>query len=178
MRKNLLVMISTMCFILGSSAQLVAQDYDFENKVKDMSFSWKVDGNDLKVKISGKTTGWVGIGFNPSSKMKDANYVLGYVKDGKAEITDEVGDSETSHKSDDDMGGSSNVTLVGGNEEGGVTTIEFSMPLNSGDKADTVIDPAGETVVLLAFGGKRDSFKSKHKYRTTIKVNLSSGKVE
>lgn len=178
MRKSLLAMIFAMCFILGSSAQLVAQDYDFEAKAKNMSFSWKVDGSDLKVKLSGKTTGWIGIGFNPSTQMKDADFVLGYVKDGKAKIIDEFGDSERTHKQDEKLGGSNNVTLVGGSEESGVTTIEFSIPLKSGDKTDTAIDPAGETIVLLAYGGKRDSFKSKHKYRTTIKVNLSSGKVE
>ena len=178
MRRRLSVIILAIFFIFGGSVHLFAQDYDHEAKVKDMSFAWKVEGSDLKVKLSGKTTGWVGIGFNPSNKMKDANFVLGYVKAGKAKITDEFGSDENSHKSDEKTGGSSNVTLVGGNENGGVTTIEFSMPLNSGDKTDTVIDPGGETLVLLAFGGKRDSFKSKHKFRTTIKVNLSSGKIE
>ena len=178
MGRRLLVFTLTLFFILGSGSCLFAQDYDHEAKVKDMSFSWKVDGADLKVKLSGKTTGWVGIGFNPSTQMKDASFILGYVKKGKATVTDEFGDSERTHKADDKIGGSSNVTLVGGSEEGGVTTVEFSVPLNSGDKTDTVIDPAGETVVLLAYGGKRDSFKSKHKYRTSIKVNLSSGKVE
>ncbi len=167
-----------LLMVLGLSTNLLAQDYDHETKVKNMSFSWKVDGKDLKVKMSAKTTGWVGIGFNPSSQMKDADYVIGYVKGGKAQITDDFGNGERTHKADDKLGGSNNATLVGGDEKGGVTTIEFSIPLNSGDKTDSVIDPAGETTVLLAYGGKRDSFKSKHKFRTTIKVNLASGKVD
>lgn len=156
---NIAVCILTTVFILAGSLQLQAQDYDHEVKAKNMTFSWKVEGSDLKVKMSGKTTGWVGIGFNPSTQMKDANYVLGYVKKGKASITDEFGDGERTHKSDDKLGGKNNATLIGGSEEGGVTTIEFSIPLKSDDKTDSVIDPSGKTVVLLAYGGKRDSFK-------------------
>lgn len=179
MRGNFFIrIILVLVFLLCGGDYVNAQDYDHDAKVKNMSFFWKIEGSDLKVKMTGKTTGWVGIGFNPSAQMKDADFILGYVKDGKAKITDDFGDKERTHKVDEKLGGITNTTLVGGTEDGGVTTIEFSMPLNSGDKTDTVIDPAGQTVVLLAYGGKRDSFKSKHKYRTTIKVNLSTGKVE
>lgn len=152
-----------------------AADYAHEVKDKNIGFAWTVDGDKLAVKLWAETEGWVGIGFNPSEKMKDANYVLGYVKKGEAKIIDEFGDSNTSHKSDEKLGGSTDAALVGGTEEGGVTTIEFTMPLDSGDKNDTVIDPNGDTIVLLAYGAGRDSFKSKHKYRTTLKVNLSTG---
>lgn len=170
--------ILAVFFLLAISGQLYAQDYTHEAKAKNMSFKWKVEGSDLVVKLSGKTTGWVGIGFNPSDKMKDANFILGYVKKGKTSILDDFGNSDKTHKADEKLGGANNVTLISGSEEGGKTTIEFSIPLNSNDKNDTVIDPNGETVVLLGYGGKRDSFKSKHKYRTTMKINLSSGKVE
>ena len=37
------------------------------------------------------------------------------------------------------------------------------------------IDQRGETVVLLAYGPDRDSFKVKHKFRTAMKVNLATG---
>ncbi len=149
--------------------------YDHEIQDKKISFAWKIDGDKLAVKMAAETDGWVGIGFNPSSKMKDANFVLGYVKKGKAKIKDEYGDSERSHKSDKKLGGSTDAVLVNGTEEGGITTIEFTLPLNSGDKNDGVIDPNGDTIVLLAYGAGRDSFKSKHKYRSTIKVNLATG---
>jgi len=110
--------------------------------------------------------------------MKDANFVLGYVKNGKAKIKDEYGDKGTGHKSDKKLGGTVDAVLVGGTEEGGVTTIEFTLPLNSGDKYDGALDVNGDTVVLLAYGAGRDSFKSKHKYRVSYKVNLGSGTAE
>jgi len=161
--------------VAGAVTNVQAMDYAHEVKDKNMGFAWTVDGDKLAVKMWAETDGWVGIGFNPSDEMKDANFVLGYVKDGKAEITDEFGDGLTTHKSDEKLGGTSDVALVGGTEEGGVTTLEFTMPLNSGDKNDQAIDVNGDTIVLLAYGAGRDSFKSKHKYRTALKVNLSSG---
>jgi hypothetical protein len=90
-------------------------------------------------------------------------------------VVDEFGTTNTGHKTDTKVGGTENVTVVGGSEESGVTTIEFVIPLNSGDAKDGVIDPAGDTVLLLAYGAGRDSFKSKHKFRTTMTVNLSTG---
>ena len=107
--------------------------------------------------------------------MKDANFILGFVKDGKPEITDDFGDTNNNHSPDTTLGGTDDVTLVGGSEEGGMTTVEFTMPLQSGDKYDGEIDVEGDTIVLLAYGGARDSFKTKHQYRTTLKVNLSTG---
>lgn len=161
--------------LLGSLTNAQAVQYDHEVQDKKITFAWKVDGDKLAVKLTAQTEGWVGIGFNPKKMMQDANFILGYVKDGKASIVDEFGDSENNHSPDDKLGGSEDVTLVGGTEEGGKTTIEFTMPLQSADKYDNAITVDGDTTVLLAYGGARDSFKLKHQYRTALKVNLSTG---
>ena len=171
--KTALLGIGLMLY--GAATSVCAADYAHEVKDKNIGFAWTVDGDKLAVKLWAETEGWVGIGFNPSKEMKDANFILGYVKKGEAKIIDEFGDTNTSHKEDDKLGGTSDATLIGGTEEGGVTTIEFTMPLNSGDKNDSAIDVNGDTVVLLAYGAGRDSFKSKHKYRTAPQVNLSTG---
>lgn len=168
-----IVGISLMFFCTAVSVN--GADYDHELKDKSVSFDWKIDGENLAVKLSAKTDGWVGVGFNPSKEMEGGNFILGYVKKGKAKIVDEFGDSGNTHKSDKKLGGTVDATLVGGTEEGGVTTIEFTMPLKSADKNDTEIDVNGDTIVLLASGAGRDSFKSKHKHRSTYKVNLTTG---
>ena len=152
-----------------------AADYQHSLEVEKMTFSWSVDGDQLAVKLSAPTTGWVAVGFNPSSKMKDADIIIGYVKDGKVKIEDEFGSAATQHQNDDKAGGTDNVTVVGGMEEGDTTTIEFAIPLNSGDAKDTVIDPNADTVVILGYGSERYSFRVKHKFRTAITVNLASG---
>ncbi len=152
-----------------------ASGYEHEVKAKKMTFAWKVDGDTLAVKISAQTKGWVGIGFNPSEKMKGADFILGYVKKGKAKIIDEYGVDKSKHSSDKKLGGAVDTILVAGTEEDGITTLEFTIPLKSADKYDTVIDVNGDTVVLLAYGPDRDSFKTKHKFRTTLTVNLATG---
>lgn len=169
------VIVGMSLILFASVINLQAAEYDHEVKDKKIAFSWKVEGDKLAVKLTAETEGWVGIGFNPISEMKGANFILGYVKNGVAKIDDDFGTDQNSHKPDTKLDGTEDVTLIGGTEADGVTTIEFILPLDSGDKHDTTIDVNGDTIVLLAYGAGRDSFKSKHKYRTALKVNLSTG---
>jgi hypothetical protein len=169
-----LFVLLALCFGLLSGS-VYAAGYDHQITSQKMIFAWKVDGALLHVKLSAPTKGWVGIGFNPSKEMKDAKYVLGYVQGGKAVISDEFGTGETKHESVENLGGKNDVTLVGGAEEAGVTTIEFTLPLISTDTKGGTINPAAETVVLLAYGPDSVSFKLKHKYRAKVTVNLSTG---
>ena len=151
-------------------------NYDHNVGVGDMAFLWKIDGESLKVKLAAKTTGWVAVGFNPTPDegMKGGNFVLAYVKDGKAATEDHFGTVKTNHKPDEKLEGQSNVTEVAGKEEGGVTEVSFVIPLKSGDDKDTDIDPAGDTTVLLAWG-KSDTLVLKHKFYASLSVNLTSG---
>jgi len=171
------IALTVACILpLTCSSSLVAADYAHELQAGKMTFAWTVNGKQLDVKLSADTTGWVAIGFHPTERMQGANLILGYVKDGKVSLTDDFGDMPTGHKPDDKLGGTEDVTVVGGSEENGRTTIEFSIPLASADVNDGNIDAQGETVVLLAYGPPdRDSFKIKHKFRTEMKVNLTTG---
>lgn len=178
MRKTILTILLSSLIIMVCTGNLFAAEYDHEASSRGITMSWKVDGANLHVKLKARTTGWVAVGFNPTDQMKGADFIMGYVDEGKVEIKDEYGDEQRNHSEDEKLGGTSDVTVVGGEEKDGSTTIEFTIPLNSGDKYDSVINPDGETIVLLAYGGRRDSFMPKHKFRTALKVNLASGKVE
>ena len=169
------MIIGIIVMFFATVANLQAADYDHEVKNNKITFAWKIEGDKLAVKLSAETEGWVGIGFNPVAGMKGANFILGYVKDGKVHLNDDFGTGTNSHKPDTNLDGTSDVTLVGGMEKDGMTTIEFTIPLKSNDKNDTKIDVNGDTTVLLAYGGGRDSFLAKHRYRTALKVNLSTG---
>ena len=173
--KKMMIALLTATFACFSATSLLAATYDHEVKAKDMTFAWKVDGDTLHAKMSAKTKGWVGVGFNPSKKMKDANFILGYVKDGKAKVADHFGTKATGHNADSKKGGSDDVTLVAGSEENGLTTIEFTMPMNSSDKMDSALTADGDTILLLAYGPDRDSLKPRHKFKKTMTVNLSTG---
>jgi hypothetical protein len=171
--QKIIVGISVM--LCATVADIQAAEYDHEVKDNKISFAWKVEGDTLAVKLAAETESWVGIGFNPVKDMQGANFIIGYVKKGKVKIIDDFGVDENIHKTDTKLGGTDDITVVGGTETDGVTTLEFTMPLASADKTDTKIDVNSDTMVLLAYGIGRDSFLTKHTYRTALKINLSTG---
>lgn len=175
LKRTFAVTSALFCAFFMMVAVAHSGNYQHSLTFEKMNFDWTVDGETLAVKLSAPTTSWVAIGFNPTKKMKDADIIIGYVKKGKVKIADEFGTGTTQHKSDKKIGGADNVTVVGGSEENGVTTIEFTIPLNSGDAKDHAIDPAADTKVIWAYGEGRDSFRVGHKKQGTVMVNLSTG---
>jgi len=163
--------------VIVAANPCLAEDIAYQHKisVEQIIFEWALNADSIQVRLSAKTDGWVGIGFNPVQEMKGANFILGFVKDGKADIKDEFGTGMMSHAEDSKLGGKDNITIASGKEENGLTEIAFTIPLNSGDQYDTVIKPAEETTVLLAYDVGMKSFLIKHQYRTALKVNLSTG---
>jgi hypothetical protein len=150
-------------------------EYDYKIAVENVVFQWKITGETIHIRLAAKTEGWVGIGFNPSARMKDANFIIGYVKEGEVNITDHYGTTERQHEKDTKLGGQMNITDMAGKEEKGVTEITFSIPLNSEDPKDQPIWTDKDNTVLLAYGAGRDSFRAKHHFRTVLKVNMSTG---
>ncbi len=159
-----------------SAFKVEDSNYDHMVTVKEMAFLWTVDGESLKVKLAAKTTGWLGIGFNPEpgQGMKGANFLLGSVKDGKAVVEDHFGTMQTNHKADEKLGGKLDVTDISGKEADGLTELMFTIPLNSGDNNDKAVTTDGDTTVMLAYG-KSDIMILKHTFHATLTVNLSTG---
>lgn len=139
-----------------------------------MTLQWKFAGSNLELIVKAPTTGWVGVGFDPDSAMKGASFIIGYVKDGEAIIADHYGDALTDHVSDESLGGSSDVTLIGGSETGGSTELNFSIPVGSTDEYDRKLSAGSKHKVLLAYGPK-DDFETEHEdknKRTSIEIEL------
>jgi hypothetical protein len=175
MQMSILFLV-VVCFAVSPS--LGSDTYDHSLEAKKMKLAWKVDGDALNIQLSAPTTGWVGIGFNPSKEMKDANFIIGYVKNGKVKIRDDFGVKERQHEKDTKVGGKNNVSNPAGSEENGITEISFSIPLDSGDPKDSPITVDADTTVLLGYSTGRDSFRTKHqsKSRAILKVNFQTGK--
>lgn len=155
--------------------RLLAVDYKHTIELDRMSFSWTLDGKDIHIRLKAETKGWVAVGFNPKRAMAGANFIIGYVKRREVKIQDEFGIRLNDHIRDVINQGENNVTNVSGRESRGETTISFTIPLDSGDKNDTKIDPDSINKVLLAFGTQRDNFHTKHIFRTALNVNLKTG---
>ena len=163
------VILSAGLCLAGSNA------YNHKIAVENIVFEWKLSGEDIHIRLTAKTEGWVGIGFNPSKRMKDANFIIGYVKEGNVNVADHYGITERQHEKDTKLGGQMNITNIVGKEGNGVTDITFFIPLNSEDPKDRPIWTDKDNTVLLAYGAGRDSFRAKHRFKTVLKVNMSTG---
>lgn len=170
-----IILISVGLIFTGTP---VAADYDHTLNAKDMTVSWSIEGELIHVRLSGKTTGWVGIGFAPEKAMQGANIIIGAVKNGKVKIEDHYGDRKRGHSSDKKLGGKDHVLNPMGTEENGNTTISFSFPLDSGEKWDKPINPGQTGRIMIAYGTGRDSLRSGHAYRGVYEINYSTGETK
>ena len=176
MKKKIVALVSMIFLMFIVPFTVSAMEYQHELKTKKMVFAWTIEGEQIHVKVSAGTTGWVGIGFGPEKAMQGANIIIGYFSEKKgAKVEDHYGDRKTGHKSDVKMGGTNDIVNPSAVEKDGVTTITFSFPLKSADKWDKPISTAGMTRIMLAHGKGKDSLKTRHPYRTVWDVDLSSG---
>lgn len=169
------VLAGVICFVLMVPFVGTAKEYAHKLQVEDMEFQWTIEGDQIHVQVSAKTTGWVGIGFDPEKAMMGANIIIGAVKKGKARIEDHYGDRRVGHSPDEKLGGADNITDKQGWEKDGVTTLAFTIPLDSGDKYDKPIKPQGKYTIMLAYGPPRDRLTTRHPYRTVYEIDFSTG---
>ena len=104
MRKLITFFSFFIIITIFSSTHGKANEYDHSIDLNEIKFLWKITEDSIHIKLSAKTTGWVGIGFNPSQEMKDANLILGYVKDGTPKVTDHFGTTNRQHMKDKKVG--------------------------------------------------------------------------
>ncbi len=123
---------------------------------------WRNDNEYLYMALEGQTTGWVAIGFEPSTAMKDADMIIGWVRDGKATVVDAYSTGLYGpHPPDEKLGGSNDILEYAGKEENGYTVIEFKRKLNTGDKYDKAFKPGQEIKFIFAMADA-DDFTAKH----------------
>jgi DOMON domain len=126
-----------------------------------VTFKYKVVETELHCILSANTSGWLSVGINPSSQMNNADFIIGYVNNGTGFMRDDWGVSNTAHVSDTSLNGEDNITLITAIESGGITTLAFSIPLNSGDQYDQVLELEQSYPIILA-RGNNDDYDSMH----------------
>ncbi len=140
---------------------IIEGEYSGFNSYGPYSVHWRSDDQFMYIGIKANTSGWVSMALQPGSRMKDSDMVLGFVNDGKAEIQDlYCTDNTGSHPEDTELGGTSDILLYEGKEEGGSTTIEFKRLLDTGDKYDIPVKK-GANKIIWAYGSG-DSTTLKH----------------
>jgi len=159
--------------VLALVGTVAAQDWQ-ELTVDGFTLRWAtLEGGNLGIELTGPTTGWVAVGFDPEQMMQGANLIIGYVESGTPSLRDDWGVALTSHASDVSLGGSDDVTVDGGSESGGETTIEFTIPLDSGDDYDNPMEPGSTYPVILARGPDgADDFTTYHAFVTVAEIEI------
>ncbi|WP_255453208.1 DOMON domain-containing protein [Thermococcus sp. GR6] len=123
---------------------------------------WRNDDTYLYMALMGQTTGWIAIGFEPSSAMKDADMVFGWVQDDQTVVIDAYSTGTYGpHPPDEKLGGNSDIVEYAGSEENGYTVIEFRRKLNTGDQYDKVFMP-GQKIKFIFAMADADDFTTKH----------------
>jgi hypothetical protein len=151
--------------------EISAQNEEKEIMAEGIMLKWQIENEQINITLSASTTGWIAVGFDPSAQMLDANVIIGYVESSNTEIRDDFGDTPYTHSSDVSLGGTDNITNVSGSEEEGITELNFSIPLSSGDTFDSVLVEGSTYPVILATG-LSDDFDSIHNVRTTVVIQL------
>ncbi len=156
-------LILTACGNGGEETEVTSTDDGFKQVVaNEMTFMWKIDGDSIEIVLRSPLQGWVSVGFDPQTIMKGANMVMGYVdSDGEVVARDHFADQLTSHSADTELGGTDNVTIIGGEENENGTVLHVSIPLDSGDEYDTVLAEGETHKVMLASSGA-DDFTTQH----------------
>ncbi len=138
-----------------------------------ITLQWKPESTQLYVKVIAPTTGWVSVGFDPTQGMKDANIIIGYVRNDTAYARDDYGSGPTTHASDISAGSTDDVVEIAGNETQGNTEISFKIPLDSGDSKDRPLTIGTSYNVILAYGqNDADNFDTYHKAKAVVNIKI------
>ncbi len=135
---------------------ITAGEYDRMQEHGSYQIHWKSDGEFIYVAITAQTSGWVAVGFNPTTRMKNADIVLGFVADGQVTVLDMFSPFDFGpHPPDTEQGGTFDILEFGGREENGRTTIEFKRALDTGDELDNVLTQ-GAIKIIWSYGSTDD----------------------
>jgi hypothetical protein len=113
-------------------------------------------------------TGWAGVGFSNRSGKPGTNIILGAVSNGTVTIEDHYGVTKELHLPDR----TSSLLAIGGSETNGETTLEFVIPLASGDSQDVTLVPGQTVAVILAYQATQDSFTALHTTYSQLQITL------
>ncbi len=145
---------------------------EYRNSLYDpqtgMSLFWQNDAATLSVGLVSPGTGWLGVGFGNRPGKAGSNIILGAITDRGVTIQDAYGASRVVHLADS----ASSILAYGGSEEAGQSTLEFAIPLASGDSQDVALVPGQTVQVILAYQATSDSFAAEHTRYSMSRIDL------
>ncbi|MHA1967734.1 MAG: DOMON domain-containing protein [Candidatus Hodarchaeales archaeon] len=140
---------------------------------------WQIHEETIYWGMEAKTKGWVAIGFDPTSNMKDADMVFGWVTSASmVEIRDCYSTGTYGpHPPDIELGGTDDIIAFNGTENSETTIIEFSRLLEPDDEYDNNIPKTGSYKIIWSFGNS-DDFNQGHTKRGEKFITMNSTYLE
>ncbi len=131
-------------------------EYTANYTYNDYQIYWTNDDKYVYIAMKARTNGFVAVGIQPSTTMLDADIILGFVKDDKAQVYDMYSTGAFGpHPQDTELGGFYNIIDPAGTDDDQYTTIEFKRLLDTGDKYDRVLTK-GVNKIIWAYGPNKD----------------------
>lgn len=104
----------------GETASLAAEwnpdgvisdgEYSGSNTYRDFTVNWRSDGQMVYLGVKVKTTGWIAIGIQPGTRMKDADMIIGFVRGGETQVFDQFSTGDYGpHGDDTSLGGTNDI---------------------------------------------------------------------
>jgi hypothetical protein len=154
----------------ASEGLIYANEYrnSLYNPATGMSLFWQNDATNLYVGLVSPGTGWAGVGFSNRNGKPGTNIILGAVSNGTVTIEDHYGVTKELHLPDR----TSSLLAIGGSETNGETTLEFVIPLASGDSQDVTLVPGQTVAVILAYQATQDSLTALHTTYSQLQITL------
>ncbi len=154
----------------------------YSNPIR-MSLYWSIVGDTLFIGLRAPAEGWLAINFMQMDGAIHGDTIIGFVDPGlfsdKLELADQVApeDGHFPHMDDTEVGGEDNILEMDGTENDGVTIIEFSRKLNTGDANDTVVMEEMSMMIMLGYAPEADDFQTYHgaMERITLTVDFFNG---
>eukprot|EP01112_Ceratiomyxa_fruticulosa_P012085 TRINITY_DN3329_c0_g1_i1.p1 TRINITY_DN3329_c0_g1~~TRINITY_DN3329_c0_g1_i1.p1 ORF type:complete len:400 (+),score=44.87 TRINITY_DN3329_c0_g1_i1:262-1461(+) len=166
--------------VLSGSSGCVGTEItpEFTQTISSWTFTWFIDCSTmtLNFSVSAPTNGWVGIGFGESQKMFPSDIIMAWVDDntGQAFALDKWATKHAPPQDDTLQGGQSNILTVSGTQANGVTKINITRLLDTGDSKDLAIT-SEDMNVLYAFNANTDEVTSRHTTNGATVLQMFSG---
>jgi len=171
--------VGSTAFAVDVDGVITQGEYSSERSYDKGNFRvlWQVSDDRLFMAIDSSASGWVSVGFDPSSVMANSDMIFGMVP---AEGTVQAIDAWSTgmfgpHPPDTNQGGKADILSFAGRRSGGRVVFEFSRLLNTGDKYDKVIPADGKIKLIWAYGSSL-SFTAKHSKAGSDTITMSAAK--
>ena len=126
---------------------------------------WSSTDETIRIAMQADTQGWVAVGFQPGSRMKNADMVFGMMVNGEAVVLDQYSTGDFGpHSADVQQGGTDDLLSFAGLRTSSMTTFEFERRLDTGDSRDVPLERGLPIQVIWAYGSN-DSERVQHSAR-------------